>query len=59
MLDRFRGQHLAQITSAGRITDHAGHLHPLHQAQRHEMTDMQAVCSRVKADIKGRLTVVD
>ena len=24
MLDRFRGQHLAQITSAGRITDHAG-----------------------------------
>ena len=31
----------------------------LHQAQRHEVTDVQAVRRRVKADVEGRLAVVD
>ena len=37
----------------------ARHLQALHQAQRHEVTDVQAVRRRVKADVEGRLAVVD
>ena len=71
MLDGLDGHHRAHIGTAGRVADHGGaaaderdrlvacHLHALHQAERHEVTDVQAVCGRVKADVERRLAVVD
>ncbi len=67
----FVGHHLAHIGSAGRVADHCGaaanqgnrlitcHLQTLHQAERHEMSDMQAVRSRVKSDVEGCFTFVN
>ena len=64
-------EHLAHVGLAGGVTDHAGaaayqcnrlvagHLHALHQAERHEVPDMEGIGGRVKADVKGRLAVVD
>jgi len=37
----------------------ARHLKALHQAQRHEVADVQAVRRAVEADVEGRLAVVD
>ena len=71
MVDVFLGQHLAHVRAPGGIADHgraaaderdravACHLKPLHQAQRHEVTDMQRVCRAVKANVERRLAVVD
>ena len=65
MLDHLRGHHLSHVGTSGRIADHTGtatdegdrlvacHLQTFHQAKCHEVTNVQAVCSRVKADIKG------
>ena len=67
VVDLLHRHHLAHVRPAGRITDHtgtaahqrnrtiAGHLQPLHQAQRHKVAHMQAVCRRVKADIERGL----
>ena len=71
VLNGLRGHHGAHIGTAGGVADIAGaaadqddrtvpcHLQALHEAESHKVTDMQAVCRGVKADIKGRLTVVD
>ena len=71
VVDVFLGQHLAHVRAPGGIADHgraaaderdravACHLKPLHQAQRHEVTDMQRVCRAVKANVERRLAVVD
>ena len=65
------GHHLAHIAAAAGVADHggtaadqsdglvAGHLQPLHQAQRHKVTHMQTVCGRVKANIKHGFTGID
>src|SRR5699024_5763034 len=37
----------------------ARHLEPLHQAQSHEVTHMEGVGGRVKADVKDGLALVD
>ncbi len=70
VLNRLRRHHLAHVRPSGRIADHAraaanqgnrlisSHLEPLHQAERHEVAHMEAVCRRVKSDIKGSLSVV-
>ena len=64
-------EHLAHVGAARRVADHrravadegdgliARHLQALHQAQGHEMADMQGVCRAVKADIERGLAVVD
>ena len=71
MFNVFSGQHLSHIGSSAGITDHgctaadqcdrliSCHLQSLHQGQRHKMTRRQAVCSTVKADVKGCFSVVD
>ena len=65
------GQHLAHIGAAGGVTDHgsaaanqgdglvACQLQALHQGQCHKVAGGQAICSAVKADVKGSLAVVD
>ena len=71
MLNGLGCQHLTHIGLAGRVAYHAGaaayqcdrlvacHLESLHQAQCHEVTNVQAVRSGVKTDIESCLTVVD
>ena len=71
VLDHLRRHHLAHIRAAGGVADHAGaaadeddgsvarHLQALHEAQRHEVADVEAVRRRVEADIEGRLALVD
>src|SRR5699024_5644604 len=71
VVDVLFGQHLAHIGAAGGVADHggaaadqcdglvAGHLQPLHQGQGHEVAGGQAVGGAVKADVKGRLALVD
>ena len=71
MIDLLDGHHLTHIGTTGRVTDHtgttadqgdrliAGLLQTLHQGQCHKVTYMQRICRRVKADIEGRLPVID
>ena len=71
MPDRLSGHHLTHITAAARVADHggaaadegdgpvAGLLQTLHQAQSHKMAHVEGVCRGVKADVEGRLAVVD
>ena len=71
MVNDLLGHHRAHIASAGGVTDVTGatadkrnglvsrHLKPLHKAQRHEVTDVQRIRRGVKADIEGRLAVID
>ena len=71
MLNGLRRHHASHIAASGGVADVAGaaahqhdgavarHLQPLHQAQGHEMADMQGVCRAVKADIERGLAVVD
>ena len=66
----FGGHHLAHIGTAGWVANHCGtaadegnwlvacHLQTLHQAQRHEVTYMEAIGSGVKANVKGCLAVI-
>ena len=68
LLDR---HHLTHVASSGRISDHRGSaayksdrlvaslLHALHQQKCHKMSDMKGVRSRVKANIKRRLSIID
>ena len=65
------GQHLAHVGTAGGVANHrcaaadqgnravAGLLQALHEGQGHKMPGGQAVGSAVKADVEGRLAVVD
>ena len=65
------GQHLAHIGAAGGVADERrtvadegdglvpGHLQTLHQAQCHEVTDMQRVRRAVKANVERGFAVVD
>ena len=71
MLNRFHRHHLAHIGAPGGVAYHSSAaaqqgdgpvarlLQSLHQAQRHKMAHMKGIRSRIKADIKGRLSVVD
>ena len=71
VLDGFLGEHLAHIRAAGRIADEgraiadegnglvARHLQTLHEAQGHEVADVQRICRAVKADVKRGFAVVD
>ena len=65
VLDVLPRQHLAHIGAAGGAAADqgdglvAGHLQPLHQGQSHEVAGGQAVGGAVKADVKGRLALVD
>ena len=70
MLNRLLRHHLAHIRSAGWISNHSGsaakksngtvprHLQTLHQAERHEVAYMKAVCSGIKADVKSGFPLV-
>lgn len=70
VLDGLLGHHLSHIGLAGRVTDHccaaadednglvACHLETFHQAQRHKMANVQAVCGGVKTDVEGCLSGV-
>ena len=70
VIDKFFRQHRAHIRFSGRIAYHArtapqkgdrfiaGHLHSLHQAQRHKMTYVETVRRRIKSDIKSCLSVI-
>ena len=65
------GHHASHIGSAGGVTDHscatadqsdrliACHLQTLHQAQSHEVADMQRICGGIKANVESGLAVVD
>ena len=65
------GEHLAHIVATRGVSDHgraaadernglvARHLESFHQAQRHEVADVQAIRRAVKADVERRLAVVD
>ena len=71
MVDIIGGEHLPHIGTAGGVTDHGGtaadegdgfvpcHLQTLHQRKRHKMAGGQAIGGAVKADIEGRLALVD
>ena len=71
VLNCFFGKHLTKVASAGRVADHACaaakkgdgsvtcHLKALHKAKSHKVTDVKAVSSGVKADVKNSLAVVD
>ena len=71
VLNCFRRHHLAHIGTSGRISDHTCTasdqgdrlvsclLQTFHQAQRHEMSHMKRICSRVKTDVKSRLSIVN
>ena len=71
MLNGLRRHHASHIAASGGVADVARaaadeddgavarHLQALHQAQRHEVTDMQRVCRAVKANVERRLAVVD
>ena len=71
VLDGLDRHHRAHVRAARGVADHARaaadqcdravtrHLQALHQAQRHEMADVQAVRRGVEADVEGRLAVVD
>ena len=71
VLDRLLCEHLAKIRSAGRITDHAcaaaekgdrlvaGHLKPLHEAERHKVSYMKAVRSGIETDIESSLSGIN
>ena len=71
MLNVLGGQHFAHIGAAGRVAHHAGTaaqqcngpvsagLQALHQAQRHKMAHMKAVCCGVKANVEGGLALID
>ena len=70
MLNCFLCHHLTHIGSSGGITDHSGsaakkcdgtvscHLKTLHQAKRHKVSYMKAVCSGVKANIKSGFSII-
>ena len=71
VLDRLLCEHLAKIRSAGRITDHAcaaaekgdrlvaGHLQPLHEAERHKVSYMKAVRCGIETDIESSLSGIN
>ena len=71
MVDLLFCEHLAHIRLAGGVADKTGsaaeqcnrlvpgELHALHKAERHEVTDVQAVRCRVEADVERSLSVVD
>ena len=70
VVDGLLGHHGAHIGPAGGVADHgraaadqgnglvARHLQPLHQAQGHEVANVQGVCRGVKANVEGGLAVV-
>ena len=67
VLDGLLRHHLAHVGLAGRVADHcrtaadeddglvARHLEALHQAERHKVSHVQAVCGGVEADVEGCL----
>ncbi len=71
MLNGFRGHHRSQISAPGGVADHRGsaaeqgdraiarHLQTLHQTQRHKMSHVEAVRSRVESDVECSFSVVD
>ncbi len=71
MVDILLGEHFSHVASAGGVADHtcaaaekgdrsvACHLESFHKAESHEMTYMEAVGCRVKANVENGLTVVD
>ena len=71
VVDVLRGEHLAHIGATRGITDHSGtaanegngtvpcHLQALHQRQGHKVTGRQAIGCAVKANIEGRLALID
>ena len=71
VVDLLRGHHGPQIAPARGIPDHtraaphqgdgpvARHLQTLHQAKRHEMSHMEAVCRGIKTDIESRFSIID
>ena len=70
MLDNLWRHHSSHISTARWISYHSGtpadqgdwliscHLQTLHQAERHKMSYMEAVCCRVKANIEYRLSLI-
>ena len=70
MLNLFRSHHASHIRSSGRIADVSGSsanqrdrlisclLQTFHQTERHEMSDMKAVCRRVKPNVKNSFPIV-
>ena len=70
VVDGLLGHHGAHIGPAGGVANHgraaadqgnglvARHLQPLHQAQGHEVANVQRVCRGVKANVEGGLAVV-
>ncbi len=70
MPNHLRRHHLPHVGSPGRISDHgspasdqgdrfiAALLQAFHQAERHEVSHMEAVRRRVKADIEHGLSVI-
>ena len=71
MVNGLLGHHGAHIRPTGGIANHggaaanqgdglvSGHLQPLHQAQRHEVTHMEGVGGGVKTDVEGGFAVVN
>ena len=71
MVDGFLSHHSTHIASSGRVADHCStasdqgdrlvtcHLQSLHQAKRHKVTYVKAVCCGIKTNIKGSFTVID
>ena len=70
IIDVLLGQHLAHIGTAGGVADKRGavadkrdglvscHLKTLHEAQCHEVADVQRIRGAVKADVERGLAVV-
>ena len=70
MLDCLRRHHRTHISASRGVADIScaaayendgtisRHLQALHQAERHEVTYMEAVCRRVKADIEFCTAIV-
>ncbi len=71
VLNGFRGHHGAHVGAAGRVANIAGaaaqqdngavagHLQTLHEAERHEVTDVKGICGRVEADIETCTAIVN
>ena len=71
VLDDFGREHRAHIGASAGVADHARaateqhdglvarHLQTFHQAQRHEVTHVQRISRRVKANIEARAAVID
>ena len=71
MLNNFWCHHLTHIGTTGWISNHRGtaanqsdrlvasHLETFHKTQSHKVSDVQAVSSRIKTNLKDSFTVVD